>query len=71
MRVKLLADGRDGRTGETVEVSPERAAFLMSIGAAEPAKAREQAGKPEEKAEKPAERPARKPAAKKAAAKRK
>ena len=33
MKVKLLRDSREGKTGETVEVSPERFAFLLSIEA--------------------------------------
>ena len=48
MKVRLLQKSKDGEAGETVEVSPERLAFLLSIGAAEPVKdAGEQADKPE------------------------
>ncbi|MBR2854507.1 MAG: hypothetical protein IKE81_09305 [Clostridia bacterium] len=51
MKVRLLKQNRiDGQAGETVEVSPDRAAFLISVEAAEPVKeAREQAEKPEPK----------------------
>lgn len=63
MKIRLLADGREGKAGETVDVSPERFAFLMSIEAAEPVKdAREQAEEPAEAAKK---KPARKATAKK------
>ena len=63
MKIRLLADGREGKAGETVDVSPERFAFLMSIEAAEPVKdAREQAEEPAEAAKK---QPARKATAKK------
>ena len=50
MKLKLLQGGRDGQPGDIIEVSPERAAFLLSIEAAEPVKdAGEQADKPEPK----------------------
>ena len=63
MKIRLLADGREGKAGETVDVSPERFAFLMSIEAAEPVKdAREQAEAPAETVKK---QTAKKPAAKK------
>ena len=63
MKIRLLADGREGKAGEMVDVSPERFAFLMSIEAAEPVKdAREQAEEPAETAKK---QPARKATAKK------
>lgn len=63
MKIRLLEDGREGKAGETVDVSPERFAFLMSIEAAEPVKdAREQAEEPAEAAKK---KPARKATAKK------
>ena len=66
MKVKLLMRQKgNGEAGEIVEVSPERAAFLFSVEAAEPVNAREQAEEPEATAEKPA---ARKPAATKPAA---
>ena len=65
MKVKLIQDCVPfGRTGEIVEVSPDRADFFFSVEVAEPVKeARERAEAP--KAEKPAEKPAAKPAAKK------
>lgn len=75
MKVKLLRDSRPfGRTGETVEVSPERCEWLMSLGMAEEvADAGEQAEAPktaeepraEKKQVKPAEKKQAKPAAKK------
>ena len=75
MKVKLLRDSRPfGRTGETVEVSPERCEWLMSLGMAEEvADAGEQAEAPkaaeEPKAEvkqaKPVEKKQAKPAKKK------
>lgn len=54
MKVKLLKRNRiDGEAGEIVEVSPDRAAFLFSVEAAEPVKeAGEQAKKPEPQAQK-------------------
>ena len=74
MKVKLLRDSREGKTGETVEVSPERLAFLLSIEAAVKAEdAGEQAEAPkaaeepkaEKKQAKPVEKKQAKPAAKK------
>ena len=61
MKVKLLQDSRrEGKAGEIAEVSPERFAFLTSLGIAEPVKeAREQA-----------EAPAKQPEVKKAEAKK-
>ena len=61
MKVKLLMRQKgNGEAGEIVEVSPDRAEFLFSVGAAEPVKdAREQAEAPkpaEEKAEKKPEK---------------
>lgn len=52
MQVKLLVRNKiDGEAGEIVEVSPDRAAFLLGCEAAVPVKnAREQADKPELKA---------------------
>ena len=49
MKVKLLRDVSPfGRTGETVEVSPEHCEWLTSLGmASEVEEAREQAEKPE------------------------
>lgn len=66
MKVKLLIGQRvDGRAGEIVEVSPDRAAFLLDCGAAEQVKeAREQAETPA-KAEKPAAKKTAKSSAKK------
>ena len=54
MKVKLLKRNRiDGEAGEIVEVSPDRAAFLFSVEAAEQVKeAGEQAKKPEPQAQK-------------------
>ena len=50
MKVKLLRQNRiDGRAGETVEVTPARAAFLFETGLAEPAEIREQIETPEKK----------------------
>ena len=70
MKVKLLQDSRrEGKAGEIAEVSPERFAFLTSLGIAEPVKeAREQAEAPA-KAETPAEKPAAKRTAKSSAKK--
>ena len=61
MKVKLLQDSRrEGKTGEIVEVSPERFAHLLSIGFAEAVtEARERAEEPA-KAEKPAAKSAAK-----------
>ena len=58
MKVKLLRDTKPfGRTGEIVEVSPDRADFFFSVEVAEPVKeAREQA-ETSVKAEAPAEKP--------------
>ena len=49
MKVKLLRDCRPfGNTGETVDVSPDKAEWLLSLGmAVEVEEAREQAEKPE------------------------
>ena len=50
MKVKLLKRQRiDGEVGDIVEVSPDRAAFLFSVNAAEPVEAREQVETPEKK----------------------
>lgn len=41
MKARLLKDSsKDGKAGEIVEVSPDRMAFLLSIEAAEPVKAK-------------------------------
>ena len=51
MKVKLLKQNRiDGRAGEIVEVSPDRAAFLLEFNLAEPVTIREQIEAPEKKA---------------------
>ena len=70
MKARLLQDSRrEGKAGDTVEVSPERLAFLESIGAAvKVTEAREQAEEPAKPAEKKAaekKTAAKKPAAKK------
>ena len=50
MKLRLLADNRiDGRAGEIVEVSPDRAAFLLEVRAAELVLIREQIEAPEKK----------------------
>lgn len=50
MKVKLLRQNRiDGKAGEIVEVSPARAAFLLSMSLAEPVTVREQIEVPEKK----------------------
>ena len=50
MKVKLLRQNRiDGRAGEIVEVSPERAAFLFEFCMAEPVTVRERIDAPEKK----------------------
>ena len=66
MKVKLLRDSRPfGRTGETVEVSPERCEWLMSLGMAEEvADAGEQTEAPKTAEEPKAEVKQAKPAAK-------
>ena len=49
VKVKLTRQNRiDGKAGETVEVSPGRAAFLIRFGLAEPVTIREQIETPEE-----------------------
>ena len=53
MKVRLLMDQREGKKGETVEVSPERFAHFRSIEAAELVKdAGEQADAPKTAEEK-------------------
>ena len=50
MKVRLLRQNRiDGNGGETVEVSPARAAFLFELNLAEPVTIREQIEAPEKK----------------------
>ena len=49
MKVKLLRQNRiDGKAGDIVEVSPDRALFLLRYGLAEPVTVREQIETPEE-----------------------
>ena len=56
MKIRLLKDSRMyGRTGETIEASPELCEFLTSVGMAEAAaEAREQAEAPAKQEVKPA-----------------
>ena len=50
MKVKLLKPNRiDGKAGDMVDVSPDRAAFLFEFGLAEPVTVREQTEAPEKK----------------------
>ena len=50
MKVRLLRQNRiDGKAGEIVEVSPDRAAFLFEFNMAEPVTVREQIEAPEKK----------------------
>ena len=50
MKLKLTRDNRiDGKDGDIVEVSPDRAAFLLEFGLAEPVLIREQMEAPEKK----------------------
>ena len=50
MKVLLTKRNRiDGESGEIVEVSPDRAAFLVSVNAAEPVEIREQIETPEKR----------------------
>ncbi len=53
MKVRILKPTRieKVRKGETVEVSPDRAAFLIRFGLAEPVTVREQIETPEAKKE--------------------
>lgn len=51
MKVILLKQNRiDGQAGETVDVTPARAAFLLQYGLAAPAEIREQIETPEKTA---------------------
>ena len=51
MQVLLLKQNRiEGKAGEIVEVSPDRAAFLLRYGLAAPVTVREQAETPEKRA---------------------
>ena len=67
MKVKLLRQNRiDGKAGEIVEVSPDRAEFLLQCNAAEPVtEVREQAKAPEKAVEKPEAKKTAKSSAKK------
>ena len=50
MKLKLTRDNRiDGKAGDIVEVSPDRARFLIEFGMAEPVLIREQVEAPEKK----------------------
>ena len=50
MKMRLTRSNKiDGKSGEIVEVSPARAAFLLRYGMAEPVTVREQAETPEKK----------------------
>lgn len=49
MKLRLTRSNKiDGKAGDTVEVSPDRAAFLLRYGLAEPVTIREQIVTPEE-----------------------
>ena len=51
MKMLLTRSNRiDGKAGEIVEVSPDRAAFLLEYGLAEPVTVREQIETPEKRA---------------------
>ena len=52
MKVKLVKPNKieKGKAGDIVEVSPNRAIFLLRFGLAEPVTVREQAETPEKKA---------------------
>ena len=49
MKILLTRRTKEGKAGETVEVSPDRAAFLLRYGLAEPVTVREQAETPEKR----------------------
>ena len=49
MRLVLTRSTKEGKAGETVEVSPDRAAFLLRYGLADPVTVREQAETPEKR----------------------
>lgn len=50
MKLRLTRPNRiDGKTGDIVEVSPDRAKFLLEFGMAEPVLIREQMEAPEKK----------------------
>ena len=68
MKVRLTKPNRiDGREGETVEVSPLRAEFLIRYGLAEPAEIREQIVTPEKQTAKKTTRTAKAESGKKEA----
>ena len=51
MKLLLTRNNKiDGKAGEIVEVSPDRAAFLLEYGLAEPVTVREQIETPEKRA---------------------
>ena len=51
MKLVLTKNNRiDGKAGDTVEVTPARAAFLLRYGLAEPVTVREQIETPEKRA---------------------
>ena len=49
MTILLTRRTKEGKAGETVEVSPDRAAFLLRYGLADPVTVREQAETPEKR----------------------
>ena len=49
MTILLTRRTKEGKAVETVEVSPDRAAFLLRYGLADPVTAREQAETPEKR----------------------
>ena len=52
MKLRLTRQNRiDGKAGDIVEVSPDRATFLLQFGLAEPVTVREQAETPEKRME--------------------
>ena len=68
MKVKLLMRQKgNGEAGDIVEVSQDRADFLFSVGAAEPAEAREHDPKPEAEETQKEKKPAAKTTQKKPA----
>ena len=51
MKILLTRRTKEGKAGEIVEVSPDRAAFLLRYGLADPVTVREQAETPEKRME--------------------
>ena len=49
MKLVLTRSTKEGKAGEAVEVSPDRAAFLLRYGLADPVTVREQAETPEKR----------------------